>query len=256
MAKIKAILIDDEQSARNVLTNLLERSASNIEIVATCTNLENGVEKIKERTPNVVFLDVQMPNYAGYEIVNFFERIDFEIVFVTAYDKYAIKAFELNAIDYLVKPIDRKKLGLTLEKLEDKLAKQAELIDYKSLLKTIKEKEYKKIIIPELGNRRIVSLDEIIAIEADGAYSKIHLEKQKTITTSKNLKYFEEVLPKEAAFFRSHRAWIINLDYIELLNKTTLHITLANGAIIAKVSRVRLADFENTFSYKTIRSID
>jgi len=256
MAKIKAILIDDEQGARNVLTNLLKRSASNIEIVATCTNLENGVEKIKELTPNVVFLDVQMPNYAGYEIVNFFEHIGFEIIFVTAYDQYAIKAFELNAIDYLVKPIDRKKLGLTLEKLEDKLAKQAELIDYKSLLKTIKEKEYKKIIIPELGNRRIVALDEIIAIEADGAYSKIHLERQKTITTSKNLKYFEEVLPKETAFFRSHRAWIINLDYSELLNKTTLNITLANGAIIAKVSRVRLPDFEKTLSYKTISSID
>jgi len=251
MAKIKAILIDDEQSARNVLTSLLERSAFNIEIIATCANLENGVKKIKELKPCVVFLDVQMPNYAGYEIVNFFERIDFEIVFVTAYDQYAIKAFELNAIDYLVKPIDRKKLAVTLEKLKDKFAKDAELVDYKSLLKTIKEKEYKKIIIPELGNRRIVSLNEIIAIEADGAYSKIHLEEQKTITTSKNLKYFEDVLPKESAFFRSHRAWIINLDYIELLNKTTLTITLANGVITAKVSRARIPDFENSFRHKT-----
>lgn len=245
MTKIKAILIDDEQSAVNVLTNLLERSSSNIEIIATSNNLEEGVEKIIKLKPDVVFLDVQMPNYAGYEIVKFFKTIDFEIIFVTAYDQYAIKAFELNAIDYLVKPIDRKKLSLSLIKLEDKLNLQLELVDYQSLLTTIKEKEYKKIVIPELGNRRIIKLTDIIAIEADGAYSKIHLKEKITITTSKNLKYFEEMLPKEVSFFRSHRTWIINLDYIELLNKRTLNISLANGTINAKVSRSRINDFEN-----------
>lgn len=245
MAQFKAILIDDEQSARNVLTNLLERTSLNINIVATSGNLEDGVQQIKELQPDVVFLDVQMPNYAGYEIIKFFDTIDFEIVFVTAYDQYAIKAFELNAIDYLVKPIDRKKLALTLQKLECKLNEQAQLVDYKILLKTIKDKDYKKIVIPELGNRRVVSLDDIIAIEADGAYSSIHLKENKMITTSKNLKYFEGVLPKESHFFRSHRAWIINLDHIDFLNKTTLIFSLANGVIKAKLSRARMSHFEN-----------
>lgn len=245
MTKIRAILIDDEQSARSVLTNLLERASFSIEIIATSNNLEKGVKKIKELKPNVVFLDVQMPNYAGYEIVNFLDTIDFEIVFVTAYDQYAVKAFELNAIDYLVKPIDRSKLALTLNKLEKKIAKEAELVDYQTLLKTIKDRNYRKIIIPELGNRRVVNLDDIIAIEADGAYSKIHLKEKITITTSKSLKYFEETLPKEVSFFRSHRTWIINLDYIELLNKSTLSVSLANGTINAKVSRSRISDFEN-----------
>ena len=245
MAKIKAVLIDDEQSAVNVLTNLFERSSSKIKIIGTANNLEKGVEEIIKLKPDVVFLDVQMPNYAGYEIVKFFDTIDFEIIFVTAYDQYAVKAFELNAIDYLVKPIDRKKLSSSLQKLEDKLNQQAELVDYQSLLTTIKEKEYKKIVIPELGNRRIIKLTDIIAIEADGAYSKIYLKEKITITTSKNLKYFEETLPKEVSFFRTHRAWIINLDYIELLNKSTLSISLANGTINAKVSRSRINDFEN-----------
>ena len=245
MTKIKAVLIDDEQSAVNVLTNLLERSSSKIKIIGTANDLEKGVEEIIKLKPDVVFLDVQMPNYAGYEIVKFFDTIDFEIIFVTAYDQYAVKAFELNAIDYLVKPIDRKKLSSSLQKLEDKLNQQAELVDYQSSLTTIKEKEYKKIVIPELGNRRIIKLTDIIAIEADGAYSKIYLKEKITITTSKNLKYFEETLPKEVSFFRSHRAWIINLDYIELLNKSTLSISLANGTINAKVSRSRINDFEN-----------
>ncbi len=251
MIQIKAILIDDEQSARNVLTNLLERTSSNINIVATCANLEDGVKHIKTLQPNVVFLDVQMPNYAGYEIANFFDTINFEIIFVTAYDQYAIKAFELNAIDYLVKPINRKKLDLALRKLEEKLTKEAELIDYQALLKTIKDKNYKKIVIPEIGNRRVVNLDGIIAIEADGAYSKIHLKENIIITTSKNLKYFESILPKDSLFFRSHRAWIINLDAIEFLNKTTLSITLAKGAVKAKISRARIADFEHIFLAKT-----
>lgn len=242
---IKAILIDDEQSAIRVLTNLLKKLSSNIEIIATSSNLEDGVKQIKKLQPDVVFLDVQMPNYAGYEIVKFFNKINFEIIFVTAYDQYAIKAFELNAIDYLVKPIDRTKLTASIKKVEGKLNQKAALVDYQMLLKTIKEKDYKKIIIPELGNRRIINLDNIIAIEADGAYSKIHLKESKIITTSKNLKYFESVLPKDTTFFRSHRAWIINLDYIGFLNKTERNVTLANGTIIAKMSRARINDFEN-----------
>ena len=243
MDRIKAILIDDEQSARNVLTNLLERTASNINIIATCSDLETGVPKIKALQPNVVFLDVQMPNYAGYEIVNFFEEINFEIIFVTAYDQYAIKAFELNAIDYLVKPIDRKKLAITIEKLQNKLNRKAALIDYQTLLITIKDRNYNKIIIPELGDRRIVDMDAIIALEADGAYSKIYLINNKTITTSKNLKYFENVFPKQSPFFRSHRAWIINMAKVASLNKAAQNITLANGTVIAKISRSRMDEF-------------
>ena len=189
MAEIKAIIIDDEQSARNVLSNLLKRASTNVTILDSCNNLESGVQKIKELQPNVVFLDVQMPNYAGYEIASFFETIPFEIVFVTAYDYYAIKAFELNAIDYLVKPIDRNRLNIALDKLEKKINQQASLVDYLSLLKTIKDKNYKKIVIPELGNRHIINFDDIVAIEADGAYSTIHLVSQNIITTSKNLKY-------------------------------------------------------------------
>lgn len=248
MRKIKAILIDDEQSARNVLTNLLERTSATIDILATCENVLEGVEQIKALQPDVVFLDVQMPNYAGYEIVRFFDQIDFEIIFVTAYDHYAIKAFELNAIDYLVKPIDRKKLSLALDKLEDKLAQKTAVIDYNSLLKTIQDKDYKKIVIPELGNRRIINLEDILAIEADGAYSIIHLNNTTTITTSKNLKYFEDVLPDESSFFRSHRAWLINLNYIEYLNKTELSITLHHNQLKTKISRARIDDFEKVLA--------
>ena len=248
MNKIKAVLIDDEQSARNVLTNLLERSSIDISIIATCNNLEEGVKKIKELQPNVVFLDVQMPNYAGYEIVNFFETINFEIIFVTAYDQYAIRAFELNAIDYLVKPISRQKLASPLLRLQESLQKKTDLIDYQVLLKSINDKNFQKIVIPETGNRRIVNLDDIIAIEADGAYSSIHLNDNSVITISKNLKYFETILPKDTSFFRSHRTWIVNLKYLEFLNKKELVISI-KGTVKAKISRNRLDDFERIIQF-------
>lgn len=108
MSIIKAILVDDEQRARSVLSNLIKRCDLNVDILAQCSCLENAVEEIKNLQPDVVFLDVQMPNYAGYEIANFFEEISFDIIFVTAFDEYAIKAFELSAIDYLVKPSVKK----------------------------------------------------------------------------------------------------------------------------------------------------
>ncbi|NQY04961.1 MAG: response regulator [Flavobacteriaceae bacterium] len=245
MEKIRAIIIDDEQGARNVLANLLERLNDNISVVSSNKNLVEGVEAIKLMRPDVVFLDVQMPNYAGYEIIDFFDTIDFEIIFVTAYDEYAVKAFELNAIDYLVKPINRKKLSDSIDKLKDKVLKKKVFVDYQNLIDQIRGEVTKKIVIPELGNRRIVNLNEIIAIEADGAYVKLYLKNNKLITASKNLKFFEDKLSSEVEFLRTHRAWIINIDYIELLNKSERIITLAKGRVRAKISRTRIEYFEN-----------
>lgn len=255
MAKIKAILIDDEQRARSVLLSLLERTSDNIKILATCENLEDGVVKIKELQPDVVFLDVQMPNYAGYEIGDFFDIINFEIIFITAYDHYAIKAFELNAIDYLVKPVDRKKLDLALKKLENTLQLKKTATDYKDILNTIKNKTYQKIILPEIGDRRIINLNDIIAIEADGAYSKIYLINAKEITTSKNLKYFESILPKDIPFYRVHRAWIVNINYAKSLNKTSQIIILQPHNLEAKISRTQIEIFENKFNKPKLSNI-
>ena len=247
MDQITAIIVDDEKHARSVLSNLIKRDHPKIKVIGTCSNLMEAVSEIKKTKPMLVFLDVQMPNYAGYEIVNFFDRISFDIIFVTAFDHYAIKAFELNAIDYLVKPIDRNRLKEAISKLSNKLDLQKQTEEYSFLLKSIKERKFSKIIIPELGNRRVLDLSDIIAIEADGSYSKIHLQNKKTIVISKNLKYFESVIPEEAKFFRSHRAWLINISHLKLLNKSDLIITLNEG-IKVKLARGRIEDFEQIIS--------
>jgi len=243
VTKISAILVDDEKRARNVLSNLLARNCPEVDVIAECSNVPDAVEEINRLNPDVVFLDVQMPNYAGYEIVKFFDEINFEMIFVTAYDRYAIKAFELSAIDYLIKPINRTRLTEAVSKLSLKLAEQNKLADYSVLLSSIQDNEFKKIVIPELGDRRILELKTIVAIEADGAYSKVHLIDNQVITVSKTLKYFESVLPEDVNFFRSHRTWIINLKHLKQFNKTTGTANLECD-VNAKISRNKVVEFQ------------
>ena len=243
MSTIKAIIIDDEVRAQNVLNTLLERNCNDIQVIDKCSNLEEGVKSIKNNQPEVVFLDIQMPNYNGYEIINFFDEITFEIIFVTAYDQYAIKAFELNALDYLVKPIDRTKLINSVNKLSEKVNSSNKLKEYELLIDSIKSKEIKKIILPELGNRRVVKLENIIAIEADGAYTKVHLLNKEPIILGKNLRYFENNLDESIRFIRTHRSWLINSNHIKEINKTSLEVFLSKD-IIAKISRNKLDEFE------------
>ena len=246
MENLTCIIIDDEFSARDVLENILQNFFSSVNVLDKCEDLPTGVESIKINKPDFVFLDVQMPNYAGYEIINFFEEINFEIIFITAYDNYAIKAFELSAIDYLVKPISREKLGHAISKLNNKLDSLNKIADYQYLLNSIKEDTFDTIIIPELGNKRFIKLKNIVAVEAFGAYSTIHLTNSQKITTSKTLKFIEGLFPKEHLFFRTHRSWLINLNLVENYNKTKLEIT-HNSSLISNISRRRLQDFENVF---------
>ena len=218
MSKIRSILVDDEPAARDVLERLLTRSCPSIEIMQKCVDVPDAVEAIKKHKPDVVFLDVEMPNYAGYEIVDFFDEIDFEIIFVTAYDKYAIKAFELSAIDYLVKPISRQRLIDAVAKLDQKVEEKSVVKDYQILKESIQNKEHEKIVISELGNKRVLLLNDIIAIQAKGAYSTIHLSNDKDLLVSKNLKHFESILPENGTFFRSHKSWIISTNHISSFN--------------------------------------
>lgn len=246
MKSITCIIVDDEKSARNVLSNLLEMNFPEIKILAKCKNVTEAVEQIKEHNPDLVFLDVQMPNYAGYELVNFFTEINFEIIFVTAYDRYAIKAFELSAIDYLVKPVNKIRLLESIDKLKLKLDREDKIHDYLNLLDSIKKDDFETIILPELGNRRLIKLVNIIAVEASGAYSIIHLKEDKNITISKNLTYFENLLPENHLFFRIHRGWIVNLNSITSYNKSKNEL-VHEGGLITSISRRKITEFESIF---------
>lgn len=243
MERITAILVDDEEAARNVLSQLLEMECPAVEVLACCSDVPQAVAAIKKLQPDVVFLDVQMPRYAGYEIVDFFEDIHFEIIFVTAYDHYAIKAFELSAVDYVVKPINRQRLVQAVEKLSTKLHQQKSIAQFQLLKQSLTEKVLDHIVISEVGKQSIIQLASIVAIEADGAYSHIHLQDNKQLTVTKNIKQFENLLPENSTFFRTHKSWIVNLTHLQQYSKLKLEIALAGG-ITAKLSKYRKEEFE------------
>lgn len=242
MKRFRAVIIDDEESARNVMVNLIKQCSSELEVVGLASNLEDGAQIVKNTNPHLVFLDVQMPKHYGYEIAQFFDSINFEIIFATAYDNYAIKAFELSAVDYLVKPINVDRLTEAIEKAIARVSTKDKLHEYQLLEESFKERKINKIIIPELGNRRIVNISDIVAMEADGAYSKIYLTNDEQIIIGKNLKYFEKNLKESTEFVRIHRTWFINKTHVKSMNKTELTVQL-NNEIEAKISRSKLDEF-------------
>jgi len=240
--KISAILVDDEESARDVLENLLKRFCPQIYLKGKYKNIVEAVEAIKTIKPNLVFLDIQMPNYSGLEIVKFFEQIDFDIIFITAYDKYALRAFEVSATEYLLKPIDIERLKEAVQKVRSNLGLKQNVDNLAMLRNTLESKELKKIVVVEKGYRQLIDLATLVAIEAQESYCCIYTTDKK-YTVSKNLKHFETLLEENADFIRVHKSWLVNKNQIESYSKSELQIQLKNG-VFAKLSKYKKADFE------------
>lgn len=241
--EITAIIIDDEESARDVLENLLLRFCPEVKLLGKCTNVSSAVSLIKDVKPQLVFLDIEMPNYAGYEIVNFFQEIDFKIIFVTAYDNYAIRAFEIAAVDYLLKPVSIDRLKEAVNRVKEIVGNEQYNDQMNVLEQTLKSEVPDKMVLTDKGMQYVVPIKDIIAIEAQEAYCSIHTEK-KVFLMSKNLKHFEQVLDAEADFFRVHKSWMINVKQMISYSKTDLSILMKNG-VVAKLSKYRKAEFEH-----------
>lgn len=249
-SKIEVIIVDDEPHARNVLEKLLLSYHLPIEIKGSFDNLLEAVAYLKKHPSiDLVLLDIQMPFHSGYEIVKFFKEIFFEIIFITAYDNYALKAFELSAVDYLVKPVERERFKLSLIKVIEKKALHNKIEEYKILLNNFESSE-KKIVIPEMESKRIIPIDEIVCIQGSGSYSIITLQDNSTLTVSKNLKYLQELLLNQHYFYRSQRSWLINLKFISKFNTNKCEIEL-NHRITSKLSKNNINEFRalmNKFS--------
>lgn len=245
--KLKTIIVDDEESARDIVFNLLTRFCPQVEVVALCKSVEEALKAIQIHEPQLVFLDIEMPNYAGFEIFNLVEKVNFETVFITAYEQYAIKAFEVSALDYLLKPIEIERLINAVEKVQSKVESNIQREKYSILTNTILEKNIRNIILQDKGNQVIVPLENIIAFEAQESYCTIYtLEKR--FVQSKNLKYFENLLDENNDFVRIHKSWIINKKHLLSYSKSDLSIHLT-GEIVAKLSKYKKQEFEQIMSF-------
>lgn len=240
---LKAIIIDDEIRAQRVLKNLIENFCEGVEIVAVCSSLVEGVLKINELDPDVVFCDIEMPQHTGLELLNFFKEVNFQLIFATGYSEYAIQAFEMSAIDYLLKPIQLEKLEAAIEKVKEK----KDIESMRERLSTLKEnfqgEKITKIALPVMEGLLFVQVTKICLLEADGSYTNVWFEDGTKMLISKKLKFFEEVLQRNPQFYRIHRSSIVNLDCIKQYAKKDGLITLENDKI-TKVAREKKSDFE------------
>lgn len=242
MERMRAILVDDEKSARDVLENLLLRFCPDVEVIAKCPDLQQAVEAIGQHDPDVVFLDIRMPQHAGFEISKLIDEITFEIVFVTAHDEYAIRAFELAAVDYLLKPIDISRLREAVARVRVQRDRKARSEQLQVLSSTLTTQAVKNILIHEKGYQHVVTLQNILAIEALESYCIVHALDRKYMV-SKNLKHFENLLTTVPDFFRVHKSWLINLQHLQQYNKSEMAIILQNG-LTAKLSKYKVGAFE------------
>jgi two-component system LytT family response regulator len=208
----KAIIIDDELMARELLQGMLAEYCPQISLVDLCENLSSGVKSISKHKPDLVFLDIEMPGYSGLDLLDFIndDEINFSIIFVTAYNHYAIRAFKLSAVDYLLKPLEKDDLILAVSLFE----KHDKAINNYHILKKNLYQGAKKIALSTATSIQFVNLIEILFFKANGSYTNVFLKDGRNILTSKNLKYFEDILQHDELFYRTHKSFIVNIEQI------------------------------------------
>jgi two-component system LytT family response regulator len=244
LKKIKAILVDDEERASNALSSLLALHCADVDVLQKCKDVPEAVLAINKLKPDLVFLDIEMPEYNGFELFGFFREIDFHVVFVTAYSDYAINAFEVSATDYLLKPVDPELLQAAVEKVRIKLQTDDVYQRLELLQQAFKGESLTKIALPMLDGLLFVPVTEIVYVEADGAYSTVFKSDGTKILVSKKLKFFENALENDKNFFRPHRSFVINLNHLKKYNRGSNEIVLLNDATV-QISRERKSDFES-----------
>jgi len=220
---IKAIIIDDEDRARSGLRQLLALSCPEVQVVADCADVPSAVIAINQHRPDVVFLDIEMPKYSGLELFSFFREVDFGVIFVTAYSEFAIRAFELNAIDYLLKPVDGEKLKNAVSKLERRNSER-----FTALQEGYARQEFHRIALPVSDGLLFVEVAHIMLLEADGAYTRVWLADGSKLLVSKRLLFFEQVLADRESFLRVHRTYVVNFNHVSRYSKAESLLVMDN----------------------------
>jgi two-component system LytT family response regulator len=246
MTKLKAIIIDDEVSSRNSLRQKLAAHCPEIDTVAECENAEIAIKTIEATEPDVIFLDVEMPRMNGFTMLQQLSKRNFEVIFTTAYDHYAVRAIRFSALDYLVKPVEVEELKAAVEMVKQKRNKPAGNERLETLLyNLVHEKKLDfRLAIPSQDGLQFIAVSDIIYLQAESNYTFVYVENAPKITVSKTLKDFEELLP-QSAFLRIHHSYIINKNRVlKYIKGEGGQVIMSNGQTL-DVSRRKKDEFLN-----------
>lgn len=227
---IKAIIIDDEQHCVKALESDLQHHCPSIEVLDRCFSAKEGIMAIKKLSPDLIFLDVEMPWMNGFEMLEITGDIKFSIIFTTAHDEFAAKAFRISAVDYLLKPIDAGDLKTAVNKVENKMEQGSSVLHITNLLRNIHHpSEEHRIALPLREGYEFIDVSSIIYCQAEGAYTKVFILDKKPMLISKTLGDVVELLPPEI-FQRIHHSTLINITYIsQFLRTDGGYVVLKNG---------------------------
>lgn len=245
---IKAIIIDDSQQARKLIRLMLLEFAPEIEVLGEAGNVNEGLQAIETHKPDVLFLDIEMPEKSGLDLAEelLLRNIRCDVVFTTAYNEYAIKAFRLSAIDYLLKPIDEKQLLEAVRKIKRIKSSQETELRLQAMIQNFKNDQDAVLSVPSLNGYLFLKVVNILYIKASGSYTEISSLGKKAITVSKNLKYFEGALESFPQFVRVHRSYLINVHQLKKFDKADRGIIVMNDDAEIDLARERRDAFFKT----------
>jgi two-component system, LytTR family, response regulator len=216
---LRTVIIDDESHVRETLQHMLRKFCPQVNLVGEAKSVAAGIREIREKAPELVFLDIKMDDGTGFDLLNQIGNIDFKIIFITAYEQYAIQAFGFSAIDYILKPVNPEKLADAVEKAE-KLVQSSFIIQLDTLRKNLNTPENKdrKIILRTMENIYLLDVQDIIHCESDGSYTIFDTMEEGRITVSKSIKGYDDLL-SGSGFLRVHRSHLINLKHVRRFSR-------------------------------------
>lgn len=234
---IKAVLIDDEVDATESLQKMLEGYCKNVEVVGVAHSAEAAVKVIMEKKPNLVFLDIEMPGGSGFDLLKKLPERNFDVIFATAYDHYALKAIKYSALDYILKPIDIDDLVAAVDKVDQSIKQNGQYKYYDTFLENVDDKSPKKVALPTSDGLKFIPLANIVRVEASGSYSIVYFsDGAKSLMISKTLKDVEELISNKK-FFRLHNSHIVNIDHVTEYKRTDGGFVLLSDNSRAEISR-------------------
>ena len=243
---MNAIIIEDEKNVKEGFIKLLNMFCPQVKILATAENITDGFKLIEENDFDVLFLDINLPDGSGFDLIHQVSHRDFALIFVTAYNQYAIDAFRISAIDYLLKPVSPDLLKQAIKRVENgvsspQFSKQVEVLDS---LRNKQKTQDQKILLRDFETVELIKLSEIIFCKANGSYTEFCLENDKTFTVSLNLKEYESLL-EEYKFIRVHHSYLVNAFHIKNVNKSEGgSLLLSKGYMVPMSNRKRVKVIE------------
>jgi two-component system, LytTR family, response regulator len=237
---LRTLIIDDEQPVRESLLELLRANCPSVKVVGQAGSVKSGVAAVFEHHPDLILLDIKMGDGTGFDLLEQIEPAECKVIFITAYNEYAIKAFKFSALDYLLKPVDSAELAEAVNRADSLVSKELKT-QYETLVHNLNtdDRAKKKIILKTFDNIYLVKVADILYCESDGRYVTIFLRSGEKVLVSNSLKYYQDIL-SELGFYRIHKSFLINMEHIVRFEKSEGgYIILTNNQKIPVASRKR-----------------